>query len=224
MNKRFLGLFILIAFLTCLCASEGYTTQQAAAMGALAGQANGGGTEGTPQGIVGGALASPIPRNAVDPSQTQQKLAQQQQSPPYTPPPRPQQASSGEWVEVPGQWVNGTWVAPHKTWVPANSSPPAGPVGPNVQYVPPPAPAPPPGVEGVGPNVPYGPPPPYAVSAPPEVVPVPGTYVYFVPDIGVDILFYHGYWYRPYGGGWYRAPSYSGPWVYLPPPNGYLVS
>ena len=25
---------------------------------------------------------------------------------------------SGEWVEVPGQSVNGKWVPPHKTWVP----------------------------------------------------------------------------------------------------------
>jgi hypothetical protein len=217
MNKRLLGLFILTAFLTCPCASEAYTSQEGAATGALAGQASGDGTEGTSPGAVGALLVSPLAHSAGDPSQTQQKLAQQQ-SPPYAPPTRSQQASPGEWVEVPGQWVNGTWVAPHKAWVPANSPPPAGPVGPNVQYGPPPAPAaPPPGVEGVGPSVPYGPPPPYAVPEPPAVVPIPGTYAYFVPDIGVDILFYHGYWYRPYGGRWYRALPYGGPWVYLSP-------
>lgn len=42
----------------------------------------------------------------------------------------------------------------------------------------------------------YGPPPteevplPYAFTAPPDIVPIPGTYVYFVPGIGVDIFFY----------------------------------
>ena len=25
---------------------------------------------------------------------------------------------SGEWVEVPGQWVDGIWVPPHNAWVP----------------------------------------------------------------------------------------------------------
>jgi hypothetical protein len=29
-------------------------------------------------------------------------------------------ASSGQWVEVPGQSVNGKWVPPHKAWVPDN--------------------------------------------------------------------------------------------------------
>ncbi|MGD0235712.1 MAG: hypothetical protein ABSC55_14400 [Syntrophorhabdales bacterium] len=235
MNKRLLSLFILTVFLTCTYASEGYATREGAAIGPLAGQAGGDSTEGTLLGAAGGALAGPGTQNAVDPSQTQQKLAQQQQSPPYAPAPRPQEASSGEWVEVPGQWVNGTWVAPHKAWVPANSSrPAAGPGGPNVQYPPPSAPGgPPPGYGEGGPNAQYGPPPPgygeggpdaqygapppYAISAPPEVAPIPGTYVYFVPGIGVDILFYHGYWYRPYGGRWYRAPSYGGPWVYLSP-------
>jgi hypothetical protein len=26
----------------------------------------------------------------------------------------------GEWVTVPGQWVNGQWVPSHKTWIPVN--------------------------------------------------------------------------------------------------------
>jgi hypothetical protein len=57
----------------------------------------------------------------------------------------------------------------------------------------------------------------YRVSAPPPMVVIPGTYVYFVPDIDVDILFYHGYWYRPHRGRWYRSTGYNGPWVYLAP-------
>ncbi len=26
----------------------------------------------------------------------------------------------GEWITLPGQWVNGQWVPSHKTWVPVN--------------------------------------------------------------------------------------------------------
>lgn len=61
------------------------------------------------------------------------------------------------------------------------------------------------------------PPPPFLIPAPPPVVVIPRTYVYAVPDIEVDILFYHGYWYRPHDGRWYRSRSYNGPWAYLSP-------
>ncbi len=50
------------------------------------------------------------------------------------------------------------------------------------------------------------------IPAPPALVVVPGTYVYYPPDVDVDIFFYHGYWYRPYRGGWYIANGYNGPW------------
>jgi hypothetical protein len=36
-----------------------------------------------------------------------------------------------------------------------------------------------------------GPPPQYAIPSPPQVIAIPGTYVYLVPSIAVDILFYH---------------------------------
>ena len=52
-------------------------------------------------------------------------------------------------------------------------------------------------------------------AAPPAVVPVPSSQVYFVPDVEVDVLFYNGYWYRPHHGHWYRAHSYRGPWAGL---------
>jgi hypothetical protein len=55
------------------------------------------------------------------------------------------------------------------------------------------------------------------IPAPPPVVVIPTTYVYFVPDVSVDIFFYHGYWYRPHKGHYYRATSYNGPWVVLAP-------
>ncbi|MEW6326713.1 MAG: hypothetical protein AB1487_03855 [Thermodesulfobacteriota bacterium] len=55
------------------------------------------------------------------------------------------------------------------------------------------------------------------VSTPPAVVMIPGTPVYFAPDIEVDIFFYRGYWYRPYRQRWYRASHYNGPWCYIAP-------
>jgi hypothetical protein len=55
------------------------------------------------------------------------------------------------------------------------------------------------------------------IPAPPAVVLIPATYVYFVPDVSVDILFYHGHWYRPHHGHYYRATSYNGPWVSIAP-------
>ena len=64
-------------------------------------------------------------------------------------------------------------------------------------------------------NINIGPPPAYVLHAPPPVVVIPQTYVYVVPEIAVEILFYHGYWYRPHEGRWYRGRSYNGPWTYL---------
>ncbi len=55
----------------------------------------------------------------------------------------------------------------------------------------------------------------FTFAAPPQLVVIPGTYVYFVPDIDVEVLFYHGYWYRPWEGRWYRARSYRGPWAFI---------
>jgi hypothetical protein len=58
-------------------------------------------------------------------------------------------------------------------------------------------------------------PPPIEINGPPEVAVIPGTYVYFVPDVSEELFFYDGYWYRPYEGNWYRCTSYSGPWAYI---------
>ena len=65
---------------------------------------------------------------------------------------------------------------------------------------------------GIGINIPA-----YRFAAPPPVVVIPGTYAYFAPDADVDIVFYGGFWYRPYEGRWYRARGYNGPWAYLAP-------
>ncbi len=60
-------------------------------------------------------------------------------------------------------------------------------------------------------------PPIFSFPHPPQVAVIPGTYVYGVPGVDVDILFYHGRWYRPHGGHWFYARSYNGPWVRVAP-------
>lgn len=54
------------------------------------------------------------------------------------------------------------------------------------------------------------------IEEPPDVVVIPGTYVYFAPDVEIDILFYRGWWYRPHRSKWYRCRDYNGPWVLIP--------
>jgi hypothetical protein len=54
-------------------------------------------------------------------------------------------------------------------------------------------------------------------AAPPDLVVIPGTYIYMVPDITVDVLFYQDYWWRPYEGRWYRSRDYNGQWSYVEP-------
>lgn len=58
---------------------------------------------------------------------------------------------------------------------------------------------------------------PFVFPAPPPVVVIPGTYVYMVPDVDVQVLFFRGHWYRPHGGRWYRGRSHDGPWVHIGP-------
>ncbi len=71
-------------------------------------------------------------------------------------------------------------------------------------------------------NVPL--PPVFEFSVAPELVVIPGTYVYYCPGVDFDIFFYAGYWYRPYEGYWYRSVGYDGPWVYIASPPPVLVS
>ena len=57
-------------------------------------------------------------------------------------------------------------------------------------------------------------PPPIVFAAPPQVIVIPETYVYAVPDLDVDIFFYNGWWWRPWDGRWYRSRHYDSGWVY----------
>jgi len=60
-----------------------------------------------------------------------------------------------------------------------------------------------------------GAPPRVEFERPPELVPIPGRYAYFVPDIDADIFFYHSRWYRPFKGRWFRSDNYAGPWEHV---------
>ena len=71
----------------------------------------------------------------------------------------------------------------------------------------------------VGVDIHIGAPPPYRFAAPPDLAVIPGTYVYMIPGVGQDVLFFSGYWYRPYEGRWFRGRSYNGPWRYCPDPQ-----
>jgi len=64
----------------------------------------------------------------------------------------------------------------------------------------------------IGINIPL--PPPIIFPAPPEVVVIPETYVYAVPDVDADIFFYGGWWWRPWEGRWYRSRYYDSGWNY----------
>jgi hypothetical protein len=66
---------------------------------------------------------------------------------------------------------------------------------------------------GVNVNINIGLPPPIAISAPPALIVVPGSYVYFAPEVEVDLVFFQGFWYRPHAGHWYRSDNYNGGWV-----------
>ena len=70
---------------------------------------------------------------------------------------------------------------------------------------------------GIDVNVNIGFPPAIMIPAAPEVVLIPRTNTYIIPDIDVDIIFHNGYWYRPHKAYWYRANSYNGPWINIVP-------
>ena len=59
-------------------------------------------------------------------------------------------------------------------------------------------------------------PPPVVFEAPPDVVVLPDTNdVYVVPNVGVDLFFWNGWWWRPWEGGWFRSRYYNRGWIYF---------
>jgi hypothetical protein len=65
--------------------------------------------------------------------------------------------------------------------------------------------------------------PPIVLTAPPQLVVVPGTPVSYAPDVQANLFFYQGRYYTVASGVWSMAPTYSGPWAAIqigqvPPP------
>ena len=54
--------------------------------------------------------------------------------------------------------------------------------------------------------------PPVVLTAPPSLVVVPGTSVYYAPDVPANFFFHKGRYYTVVNGNWSMAPAYSGPW------------
>jgi hypothetical protein len=57
-------------------------------------------------------------------------------------------------------------------------------------------------------------PPPIPFIAPPNVVVLPGSDVYAVPDVEEELYFQGGWWWRPWGGHWYRSKYHDHGWAY----------
>src|SRR5215471_8443274 len=67
----------------------------------------------------------------------------------------------------------------------------------------------------------YGPGPAYAPGYGPDLVAVsPGVSV--IADYDEPIFYSDGFYWRYYGGGWYRSTYYTGGWVYASPPAAIL--
>jgi hypothetical protein len=65
---------------------------------------------------------------------------------------------------------------------------------------------------GLNINIPL--PPFITFSGPPSLVVIPETDVYADPDLGVNMYFYGGWWWRPWQGRWYRSHDYNSGWEY----------
>ena len=68
------------------------------------------------------------------------------------------------------------------------------------------------GQAGAGPPPP---PPPVVFRREPDVILIPSTRVYYVPELKYDLFRYGKHWYINNGGNWYRARGYGGPYTYL---------
>jgi hypothetical protein len=55
--------------------------------------------------------------------------------------------------------------------------------------------------------------PPIVLTTPPQLVAVPGTSVFYAPDVPANLFFYEGRYYTVANGGWSMAPAYNGPWA-----------
>ena len=59
-------------------------------------------------------------------------------------------------------------------------------------------------------------PPPVIFSAPPRVVAIPQTPVYYAPDTSYNVFVYGGRYFSFHDGAWFIAASHGGPWAFVP--------
>jgi hypothetical protein len=57
--------------------------------------------------------------------------------------------------------------------------------------------------------------PPIVLTTPPSLVVVPGTPVYYAPDVSANLFFYKGRYYTVANNIWSMAPAYGGPWAVI---------
>jgi len=57
--------------------------------------------------------------------------------------------------------------------------------------------------------------PPIVLTTPPSLVVVPGTPVYYAPDVSANLFCYKGRYYTVANGVWSMAPAYGGPWAVI---------
>jgi hypothetical protein len=58
-------------------------------------------------------------------------------------------------------------------------------------------------------------PPVIALPAPPRVIVVPNSPVYYAPDVGANLFVYDKQYYTVQDGHWFRARSHRGPWAFV---------
>src|SRR5262245_35908409 len=69
---------------------------------------------------------------------------------------------------------------------------------------------------GLDVGAPPPPPPDFVLPAPPHLVVVPDSPVFYAPRLSINLFAYGGRYYTYDHGAWFTAPYYSGPWSFIP--------
>ena len=64
-------------------------------------------------------------------------------------------------------------------------------------------------------NVGPPPPPPVVLAEPPRLLVVPGSRVYYAPEVDYNVFVFKHHYYSFHDGAWFYAPSYRGPWSFV---------
>jgi len=67
----------------------------------------------------------------------------------------------------------------------------------------------------IGINIGVPPPPPLVMEAPPALVAVPQTPVYYAPSLPYNYFYFGGLYYAFHDDHWFSAVSYGGPWTFV---------